>query len=78
MKITVGTTEHDLEVFSDDVKKLIEILNVWQGELSSQRLAIAKTEAAIRSLNQELESFIKRDIAAMAANDNTEEVKISE
>ena len=77
MKITVDQKEFDVEQFSDGVKQLIAIMNTWQSQLADERLAVAKTEAALRSLNQELSAAIKAEVEKLNG-DTPPEIEITQ
>lgn len=60
--ITIDGTVHEVSKFSDTVKRLVDIHTEWRNELAEQRLAVAKTEAAIRSLDAELTQTIAKEL----------------
>lgn len=65
--ITIDGVEHQVADFSDTVKRLVAIYSEWQNEAVAERLALAKTEAAIRGLDAELVQTIKSELTAKAA-----------
>lgn len=62
-KLTFDGKEYDIEQFSEEVKNLVFIFNSWQNELIKDRLAVAKGEAAIRSINTELTEKVAKELA---------------
>jgi hypothetical protein len=72
--IVINDVQYPVAQFSDNVKKLVVIHTQWRQEQAEERLALAKTEAAIRNLDLELTQLVMREIkekeeaAATAAN----------
>jgi hypothetical protein len=64
--ITIDGAEHAVADFSETVQRLVAIHTEWRNELVKERLAAAKTEAAIRSLDAELTQTIQTELAAKA------------
>ncbi len=64
--IIVDGQEYDLSMFSDRVKRLTQIILIWEKELQEKRLEVAKTEAALREANREITAFIKEELGAGA------------
>ena len=62
-KLTFDGKEYDIEQFSEEVKNLVFIFNSWQNELIKDRLAVAKGEAALRSINTELTEKVAKELA---------------
>lgn len=60
--ITVDGVEHEVEKFSDKVKQLVGIHTRWRTELLDARLEVAKTEAAIRSVEAELSQNVAAEL----------------
>ena len=69
--IIIDGQEYDLSMFSPRVQRLTQIIIMWEKELQEQRLGVAKTEAALREANREITSFIKEELAAPAAAEET-------
>lgn len=61
--ITIDGVEHEVSKFSDTVSRLVDIHTSWRNELQDERMAVAKTEAAIRSLDAELTQTISKELA---------------
>ena len=64
--IIIDGQEYDLSMFSDRVKRITQIILIWEKELQEKRLEVAKTEAALREANREITGFIKEELAAGA------------
>jgi hypothetical protein len=60
--ITLEGKEHKLENFSDKVKHLVSIHTIWKNQLAEQNLEVAKTQAALKSLEIELSSLVSTEI----------------
>lgn len=69
--IIIDGQEYDLSMFSPRVQRLTQIIIMWEKELQEQRLGVAKTEAALREANREITGFIKEELAAPAAAEET-------
>ena len=69
--LTIDGQNYAVEDFSDKVKNLVAIRTEWQNEAQQERLALTKTEAAIRSLDAELAQLVGAELAEKngAAND---------
>jgi hypothetical protein len=65
--ITVDGTEYPVTQFSETVQRLVAIHTEWRNDLTKERLAVAKTEAAIRSLEAELSQTVTKELAPPAA-----------
>lgn len=64
--LTVDGVEHQVVDFSETVQRLISIHTSWRNDLATERLAVAKTEAAVRSLDAELSQLVKSELEAAA------------
>ena len=60
--ITIDGSEYPLTQFSETVQRLVGIHTSWRGNLVDERLAVAKTEAAIRAVDAELAALIKDEL----------------
>ena len=60
--IIIDGQEYDLSMFSDRVKRITQIILIWEKELQEKRLEVAKTEAALREANREITGFIKEEL----------------
>lgn len=71
--LTIDGTEYAVTDFSETVQRLVSIHTEWRQDLVKERLAVAKTEAAIRALDVELTQTVAAEIKAKnepeAAND---------
>jgi len=65
--ITVDGTEYPVNTFSETVQRLVAIHTEWRNDLQNERLAVAKTEAAIRALDAELSQAVAAELAAKNA-----------
>lgn len=64
--ILIDGQEYDLSMFSPLVQRLTQIILLWEKELQDQRLALAKTEAALREANREIAEAIKKELNPQA------------
>lgn len=64
--ITVDGVEHQVSDFSETVQRLVSIHTSWRGDLADERLAVAKTEAAIRGVDAELAQLVGAELKAKA------------
>lgn len=64
--ITIDGVEHPVAVFSENVQRLVAIHTEWRNEVAKERLAVAKTEAALRSLDAELSQLVGAELKAKA------------
>lgn len=70
--ITIDGKEYPVSQFSETVQRLVAIHTEWRNDLATERLAVAKTEAAIRALDAELAQAVQKELAPapeVAAND---------
>jgi hypothetical protein len=69
--LTIDGQNYAVADFSDKVQNLVAIRTEWQNDVQQERLALTKTEAAIRSLDVELAQLVGAELAAKsgAAND---------
>ena len=65
--ITIDGVEHQVADFSTQVQQLVAIHTEWRKDLATERLAAAKTEAAIRNLDAELTQLVAKELADKAA-----------
>ena len=65
--ITLDGVTHEVSAFSETIQRLVAIHTEWRNDLSAERLAVAKTEAAIRALDAELTQKMTEELAAKAA-----------
>lgn len=64
--ITVDNETHQVSDFSPTVQRLIEIHTRWRRDQQEEQAALAKTTAAIRSVEAELTQHVKDELAAKA------------
>src|SRR5271157_3557065 len=57
--ITVDGKEYPVSGFNETVQRLVAIHTAWRNDLQEERLAVAKTEAAIRALDVELSQNVQ-------------------
>ena len=62
--ITVKDVEYPIADFSETVQRLVAIHTEWRRDLQKERLATAKTEAAIRALDSELSQAVEAELSA--------------
>lgn len=62
VNITIDGTDHPVAGFSEQVQRLVAIHTEWRNQLQTQRLEVAKTEAAIRSLDAELSQLVAKEL----------------
>lgn len=60
--VTIDGQEYPVTQFSQNVQQLIAIHTKWRNELTEERLAVAKTENAIRALDSELAATIAQEL----------------
>ena len=61
--ITIDGKDYPVSQFSETVQRLVAIHTEWRNDLAEERLAVAKTEAAIRSLDAELAQTVQKELA---------------
>ena len=72
INITFDGTDYPVAELSETVQQLVQIHTAWRNDLQKERLAVAKTEAAIRSLDAELAQAVSAALKpAEAANADT-------
>ena len=59
--ITLEGREYDIEKFSSKVKHMVGIHTLWKNQLAEQNLEVAKTQAALKSLEIELAALVKQE-----------------
>ena len=64
-EIIIDDKSHPLSTFSESVKNLVELRHRWQVELEKEKEAALKTEAAIRQIDQELASIVKKELMGL-------------
>jgi hypothetical protein len=62
--ITLEGVEHKLDSFSNKVKHLVSIHTIWKNQLAEQNLEVAKTQAALKSLEMELSNLVSSEVQA--------------
>lgn len=72
--LTIDGVNYPLEDFSETVQRLVAIRTQWQNELQTERLNVAKTEAAMRSLDVELTQTVSAELVAKAEEAQAAEV----
>lgn len=60
--LTVDGKEYPVSGFSETVQRLVVIHTAWRNDLQTERLAVAKSEAAIRALDAELSQTIAAEL----------------
>lgn len=60
--ITLDGVQYQLDSFSDEVKHLVGIYNIWQKEAQELRLKLVKDEFALAELNRKLVSKLQEEI----------------
>jgi hypothetical protein len=60
--ITIDGKEMPISGFSETVQRLVTIHTEWANDLAKERLAVAKTEAAIRGLDAELTQTVQAEL----------------
>jgi hypothetical protein len=75
--ITIDGAEYPLTQFSETVQRLVGIHTSWRGDLVDERLAVAKTEAAIRAVDAELAGLINAELnpATVPPTNDSEEAE---
>lgn len=57
-KIRINGKEYILETLPAKIQTLLKYHTIWEAEASKQRLEVAKTEAAIRDIQREINTEI--------------------
>lgn len=70
--ILVNEKELPVENFSDEIKNLVTIFAHWQADLISERMKVAKSEAALRALNTELSEKLAEELKSQEEPEFTE------
>lgn len=60
-KITIDGVEYEVDKLSQKTRSLLVVHQDWSAELRTQRLDVAKTEAALRDLSREIITAVKSD-----------------
>ena len=76
--IIIGGKEYSIGEFSDNVRKLVSIHTEWRSDLAKERLALAKTEAAIKALDAELSQLVTSELQLKNPKPEPEELSNSE
>lgn len=73
--IVIAGQEHPVDSFSDNVRRLVNIHTEWRRDLLKEKMAVAKTEAAIRALDAELTQLVAAELTqkSQAERENEEE-----
>jgi len=61
--ITYNGQIYQLDNFDEKVGQLVSIHETWKADVVKERLALAKTEAALRSLESELAVLVEQQLA---------------
>lgn len=64
--LVIDDTTYPVSQFSEAVRRLVLIHTEWRNELTKERLAVAKTEAAIRNLDAELTQLVAKELSEAA------------
>ncbi len=60
--VTIDGVTHSVTDFSNEVQQLVGIRNLWGNQLNDERLAAAKTEAALRTLDNQLAELVTKQL----------------
>lgn len=69
--ITVNGKTFDIESLPGDIKELIGLYQLWEGELIEARREAFKIEAALKGLTTELDVRLQKFDAAVTATTST-------
>lgn len=64
--LTIDGVDYQVADFSESVQRLVQVHTFWRNDLNTERLAVAKTEAAIRNLDAELTQLVAAELKAKA------------
>lgn len=64
--LTVDGKEFPVTDFSETVQRLVVIHTEWRNDVNAERLALTKTEAALRSVDAELAQLVAKELAEKA------------
>ena len=67
--LTIDNTEYDVSTFSPGVQNLVTINTHWRNQLVKEKLAVTKTETALRALDAELAQMVNAELAKPSAPD---------
>lgn len=60
--ITIDGTEHPVEKFGAQIQQLLKIRAIWDADLQKERLAVAKSETAIKTLDLEILALAQKEL----------------
>ncbi len=60
--IIIDNQTYDITMFSEKVQKLANIISIWEKELQSQQMEIAKTSAALREAQREILEYVNQEL----------------
>lgn len=66
--VTVDGVNFPIHNLPEDIKELLEVYQGWEAELKTQKVAIFKTEAAIRAVGSEIQTRVRNMAAAAKAS----------
>ena len=61
--LTVDGVDYPLNSFSEQVQQLVHLHTNWRNDLQKERIAVSKTESAIRLLESELAKIVSAELA---------------
>lgn len=73
INLTIGDNEYPVSSFSETVQRLVEIHTLWRNQLQNQRVELSKTEAALKSLDNELSELVVKELTEAAVAEKTDE-----
>ena len=60
--LTIDGKEYPINQFSQNVQNLVQIHGQWRAQMQENRLALAKTEFALRALDVELAQLVAQEL----------------
>lgn len=71
VNLTVDGTEYPVANFSPTVQQLVAIHTSWRNDLQTERMKVAKTEAALRAIDAELAQAVAAELASEQSDTET-------
>lgn len=72
--IAIDGVNYPVASFSGHIQQMIVVHEGWSADLVKERMAVAKTEVALESMNKKLAEMVKAEIAARTAEAANETV----
>lgn len=73
VNLTIDGVDHPVSAFSEQVQRLVFIHTSWRNDLQKERLAVMKSEAAVRALDAELAQLVASELSAKKTDEASAE-----